>query len=150
MWKWIWIWFNRFVFISLHNCTYVLIIITHKIIVNVQLKPLCGNLRKNPFIEMIFSQCSIGTYYKTITSVSSWKLQSSTNQGLCNIETSNLDGETNLKIKQAVGEKHIHYRLMNLEMNSHLITNYNSNWNQKLCVLHIGWYKFAILRLYYI
>eukprot|EP01084_Bolivina_argentea_P041622 76815_1 len=31
-------------------------------------------------------------------------LQSSTNQGLCNIETSNLDGETNLKIKQAVGD----------------------------------------------
>ena len=30
-------------------------------------------------------------------------LQSSTNQGLCNIETANLDGETNLKIKQAVG-----------------------------------------------
>jgi phospholipid-transporting ATPase len=30
-------------------------------------------------------------------------LQSSTPQGLCNIETSNLDGETNLKIKQAVG-----------------------------------------------
>ena len=30
-------------------------------------------------------------------------LQSSTKQGLCNIETSNLDGETNLKIKQAVG-----------------------------------------------
>eukprot|EP01084_Bolivina_argentea_P312959 541860_1 len=30
-------------------------------------------------------------------------LQSSTNQGLCNIETANLDGETNLKIKQAIG-----------------------------------------------
>ncbi len=30
-------------------------------------------------------------------------LQSSTNQGLCNIETANLDGETNLKIKQALG-----------------------------------------------
>ncbi|MES1917959.1 MAG: hypothetical protein MHM6MM_009657, partial [Cercozoa sp. M6MM] len=30
-------------------------------------------------------------------------LQSSTPQGMCNIETSQLDGETNLKIKQAVG-----------------------------------------------
>mmetsp|Transcript_28287 Transcript_28287/g.46498 ORF Transcript_28287/g.46498 Transcript_28287/m.46498 type:complete len:1452 (+) Transcript_28287:29-4384(+) len=30
-------------------------------------------------------------------------LQSSTNQGLCNIETANLDGETNLKMKQALG-----------------------------------------------
>ena len=30
-------------------------------------------------------------------------LQSSTNQGLCNIETASLDGETNLKIKQALG-----------------------------------------------
>jgi magnesium-transporting ATPase (P-type) len=29
-------------------------------------------------------------------------LQSSTPQGICSIETSNLDGETNLKIKQAV------------------------------------------------
>ena len=30
-------------------------------------------------------------------------LQSSTHQGLCNIETANLDGETKLKIKQALG-----------------------------------------------
>jgi len=33
-------------------------------------------------------------------------LQSSSNQGLCNIETANLDGETNLKIKQAVGHSY--------------------------------------------
>jgi hypothetical protein len=31
-------------------------------------------------------------------------LQSSSRQGMCNIETSNLDGETNLKIKQAVAQ----------------------------------------------
>lgn len=31
-------------------------------------------------------------------------LQSSTNKGLCNIETASLDGETNLKIKQALGK----------------------------------------------
>eukprot|EP01083_Nonionella_stella_P255963 877860_1 len=31
-------------------------------------------------------------------------LQSSFPQGMCNIETSNLDGETNLKIKQALGQ----------------------------------------------
>ncbi|ETN99460.1 hypothetical protein RFI_38014, partial [Reticulomyxa filosa] len=34
-------------------------------------------------------------------------LQSSTNQGLCNIETANLDGETNLKIKQAIGATYL-------------------------------------------
>jgi len=37
-------------------------------------------------------------------------LQSSSAKGLCNIETSNLDGETNLKQKQAVGETYLlHY-----------------------------------------
>jgi phospholipid-transporting ATPase len=34
-------------------------------------------------------------------------LQTSSRQGICNIETSNLDGETNLKIKQAVSESYL-------------------------------------------
>ena len=57
------------------------------------------------YIEILVTQLCIYIYIYNIYMyiLDMLLLQSSTNQGLCNIETSNLDGETNLKIKQAVG-----------------------------------------------
>ena len=74
-------------------------------------------------------------------------LQSSTNQGLCNIETANLDGETNLKIKQAVSatyslptdENGDHYLLNNalqFMLESEAPNENISKWKGALCFHH--------------
>lgn len=64
--------------------------------------------RKWMFRETAWKEVEVGDMVKVTKDSAAFPadvllLQSSTNQGLCNIETSNLDGETNLKIKQAIG-----------------------------------------------
>lgn len=49
-----------------------------------------------------FNNSLLLSYYNTATSVCILSLHHSEPQGMCYIETSNLDGETNLKIRQVI------------------------------------------------
>lgn len=76
------------------------------------------------------ARCAVKTTerrFRTTPSVSLLFLRPSEPQGMCYIETSNLDGETNLKIRQVIVSfsKHFQYSLMrNLYVCTHVCTLY--------------------------